>query len=152
MRIGTTLARLSITVWGEVLELTPSHLLDIRGFGEGTLQPFLAAAVKISAEACCRQMPPARMPTVDLFEGRYFRPRASFRTNQFMRLLDWAVNEAGAITVGDLLASCSQSHRPEDIALLCDSLRSTRLEDLFDGICREEGIGIAGGRPLRGTR
>lgn len=140
MRIGTTLARLSIAVWGEVLELTPSHLLDIRGFGEGTLQPFLAAAVKISAEACSCQMPPTKTPTVDVFEGRCFRPRASFRTNQFMRVVDWAINEAHAITVSDLLASCSRSDRPEDIVLLCDSLRSMRLEDLFPGISREEGL------------
>jgi|SRR5581483_11334994 len=34
-RVVNALARLSITVWGEVVEWTPSFLLDIRGFGGG---------------------------------------------------------------------------------------------------------------------
>lgn len=138
VRIGTALARLRITIWGEVLELTPSLLLDIRGFGEGSLRLFLAAAVKTSAEACARDTPPTRSPTVDIFEGRHFPPRASFRTNQFRRLVDWAVNEAHAMTVSDLFAACSQPHLPEDIVLLCDALRATRLSDVFPGISRGE--------------
>lgn len=138
VRIGTALARLSITVWGEVLELTPSLLLDIRGFGEGSLRLFLAAAAKTSAEACSRQTPPAKPPTIDVFEGRRFPPRTSFRSSLFRRLVDWAANEANALTVNDLLAACSQPHLPEDIVLLCDSVRATRLSDLFPGISREE--------------
>ncbi len=138
VRIGTALARLSITVWGEVLELTPSLLLDIRGFGEGSLRSFLAAAARTSAEACCRQTPPAKPPTIDVFEPRRFPPRSGFRTSQFRRLVDWAVNEAHAMTVSDLLAACSQPHLPEDIVLLCDALRTARLSDVFPGISRGE--------------
>src|SRR5689334_9771505 len=40
-RVASALARLSVNVWGEVIELTPSVLLDIRGFGEGCLRAFL---------------------------------------------------------------------------------------------------------------
>lgn len=138
VRIVSALARLSIAVWGDVLELTPSLLLDIRGFGEGSLRSFLASAARTSAEACSRETPPAKPPTVDVFEPRLFRPHADFRASQFRRLVDWAASEAHATTVGDFVAACSQPHLPEDIALLCDSLRATCLSDMFPRIASEQ--------------
>jgi hypothetical protein len=131
VRVGNALGRLSIKVWGDVLELSPSFLLDIRGFGEGSLRQFLGAAARVSAEAGCRQTPPKRCPTVDLFESRSFAPRLGFRTSQFKRLVDWAASEAQAITVNDLLAACAQANLPEDIALLHQALGATRLCELF---------------------
>src|SRR5262249_42574436 len=113
-------------------------LLDIRGFGEGSLRYFLAAAARISAEACSRQKPPTKPPTIDVFEARRFPPRSDFRTSQFRRLGDWAVNEVQAITISDFLTACFQPHLPDDIVLLCDALRTTRLSDVFPGIFRGE--------------
>jgi hypothetical protein len=141
VRVVNALARLGITVWGEVLELTPSFLLDVRGFGEGCLRQFLAAAVAASARACCRQAPPKRPPTVDLFEPRCYPPRAGFRTSQLRRLVEWAVSECRAQTIGAVFAACSQANPPEDIKLLCKALRATHLADGFPGLVRGESLG-----------
>jgi hypothetical protein len=136
-RVVAALARLRITVWGEVLELTPSLLLDIRGFGEGSLRQFLAVAARTAAQACRHEAPPKRLPTVDVFEPRCFAPRAGFKTSQLRRLVEWAVREAGAKDISDLLAACSRPNPPEDIKLLYEALRETRLSDIFPGISRE---------------
>lgn len=138
LRVVNALSRLSITVWGEVLELTPSFLLDIRGFGEESLRPFLAVAAWTAAKACCHQAPPKRLPTVDLFEPRRFAPHASFKVSQFKRLVEWAASECDAQTIADVLAASSHPNPPEDIKLLCEALRLTRLSALFSGIPREE--------------
>lgn len=137
-RVVTALRRLSITVWGEVLELTPSFLFDIRGFGEGSLRQFLAVAARAAATACSHQVPPTRMPTVDLFEPRCASPRERFKTSVFRRLVEWAASERGAQTVAEFIAACSHPNPPEDIRLLCEALCSTRLSDIFPGILREE--------------
>jgi hypothetical protein len=140
LRIVSALAVLSITVWGEVLELTPSLLLDMQGFGEGSLRDFLAAAARVSATASSREAPPPRPPTIDLFEVRRFPPRAGFLTSQLRRLMEWATNEANARNVGDFLVACSRADLPEDIGLLSDALRITPLTDVFSGLIREESL------------
>lgn len=130
-RIVSAIARCDMTVWGELLEVTPSHLLDIRGFGEGSIQHFLAVAVRIAAMACCREQPPARAPTVDVFEDRRFPPRPDCQTLQLRRLVEWGVNEARATTFGELLAACSQDQIPDDIRLILNALLVTPLPDVF---------------------
>jgi hypothetical protein len=124
------LSRLSLVVWGDVLELTPSHLIDIQGFGEGCLRPFLTVAASVATEACCLAAPPKTCPTVDAFEPRRFTPRLGFRVSEFKRLADWAMSEKGAVSVADLLAACAASSLPDDIALLSDALRTMRLDEV----------------------
>jgi hypothetical protein len=138
VRIITAFAKQGITVWGEVLDWSPSFLFDLQGFGEGCLLSFLTMAVQVSAEACGRQMPPSRAPLVDTFEPRCLPPSSSFRQTEFRRLVDWAVNEANALTFGDFVSACSRTHIPEDISLLLGDLRSTQLRDMIPGIVREE--------------
>jgi hypothetical protein len=138
VRIGKALTRLSITVWGDVLELTPSILLDICGFGQGSLEPFLTAAVAVSMEACSHQAPPTRVPTVDSFEVRCFPRRPSFKAAQFACLVDWAVSEMNATVLNDVMTISSQPQLPEDIVLLCDAIRMTPLADLVPGVARKE--------------
>lgn len=137
VRIITALAKQGITVWGEVLDWTPSFLFDIQGFGEGCLLSFLTTAVQVSAEACGREMPPSRAPLLDTFEPRCLPPSSSFRLTEFRRLVDWAVNEAHAITFDDFVLAFSSPQPPEDISLLFGDLRSTRLRDVIPGIVRE---------------
>lgn len=138
IRVSATLARCSIAVWGDILEFTPSHLIDIRGFGEGCLRQLVAAAVRTATAACRFQPPPRRVPTVDAFESRHFAPRLTFRVSEFRRLADWAANEAGATTVADLLAACTGDRIPDDIEQIRVALYRTQLTDLFPGVTRSE--------------
>jgi hypothetical protein len=136
----SALARHSIAVWGDLLEMTPSFLSDIRGFGEGCMQCFLKLAVGTSVEACACQRPPSRLPTVNVFEALQLPPLPKFRTAQFRRLADWGVNEAGALTLGDLFVVSSEDNVPEDLVLIRDAIRATRLSELFPGISRHESL------------
>lgn len=130
-RVASALARLSVTVWGDVIELTPSVLLDIRGFGEGSLRTFLAEAARTATEACSHAHPPARPPVIDAFEARRFSPRAAFRTAMFRQVVEWAAREDRATTLGEVLAACSAPHCPQDIAELCEALRVTSVAEVF---------------------
>jgi hypothetical protein len=142
VRNVVALNRLGVTVWGDVLELTASHLLDIRGFGEGSLQTFLAVAACVSVTACCSARPPTRCPTVDVFEPRLFAPRLGFRVRVLRRLADWAANEEDASNIADLLGACLGGQMPDDIAELLETLRQTRLVDIFPDVARTETLGL----------
>jgi len=129
-RVVKVLSQLRILVWGDMLDLASTILLDIQGFREGNLQRFLADMARVSAEACCRGTPPSRCPVVDVFEQRRFPPKMSLRMSEFNSLVDWASNEAQAKTFGDLVSACQRSDIPEDIALLHESLQSLPLNEL----------------------
>ena len=135
-RIVSALARMSITVWGEVVEWSPSFLLDVHGFGEGSLRTFLTVAAQVSAEACSLQRPPTASPLTDSFEARCRPPMPDFKIIQLRRVADWAINEARAMTVGEFLAAWSRADLPEDIALLRDSLHAVPLILAFPGVAQ----------------
>jgi len=139
-RVVIVLSQQGITVWGDMLEFTPSILLDMRGFRDGHIQRFLAVTARVSAEACCRGAPPSRCPVVDVFEQRLFPPKAPLRMSELHSLLDWAWNEARAKTVADLIAACQRTDIPDDIALLSESLHSMPLGELFSGIERTDSL------------
>lgn len=130
-RVVAALARLTIESWGEVIELTPSMLLDIRGFGEGSLHPFLAVAARISAEKCFHEPPPKRCPVINLFEPRCFPPRPNAKISELRRLAEWAVIECNAGNAADLMAALSQPDLPEDVRLIRESFCSASLAELF---------------------
>ncbi len=138
VKMRSVLMRSSLTVWGEVLEMAPLQLLNIHGFGERSVQLFLAVAAKTSAEACSRETPPEIPPTPEMSKSQCLLQQADSRINQLRRLADWAANEANALTVNDLIVSFSQPHVPDDIVQLHDLLRATSLADLFPGIYRQE--------------
>ena len=139
-RVVRVLSQQRISVWADMLEFSSSVLLDMQGFREGNVQQFLAATARVSAEACCRGTPPARCPVVDVFEQWQCPPKAPLRMSELHSLVDWASNEARAKTVADFIVACQRADIPDDIALLCESLRSMPLAELFSGFERTDSL------------
>ena len=139
-RVIAALSRLSFTVWADVLELTPSFLFDIHGFGEGCLEQFLVTTVRTSAEACCYATPPARCPVVNVFESINNTPKSTRKLAELRRLVDWAAVEAKAKNISEMILACSQPDVPEDIKYLYQSLNQLKLSDLFFNIMRNESL------------
>ena len=140
LRIIKYIRRFGIELWGEIIELTPSILNNIRGFGEGCLQQFLILACEISLNASIKYGLPSRVPNLNLFEQSRLDPTPDFRMVKVLRLVQWALNESQGQNLQEVLTACLNNRMPSDISLIYNSLNSSSLSSIFHGTYAQNDI------------
>jgi hypothetical protein len=138
-RFRNALFRDGIRTWGDLAQRAPDALLDIRGFGHGSIDAITHAAVAhivtIAVDAAHSRMPVPPAPVSSAASsGDGMPPSPEWLALPLRTVARWAAAEREAVTLGDILwLRPEPSGMPPEIAREWERARCLDLRSLIGG-------------------
>ena len=135
VRVLNVFERERIETWGDVLDLSPARLLELRNLGKRSIKEFLAFAIRTSADMMGRFPLPllsSFAPSTDLPPVQALPDPCALIAAHLRQLVRWAHCESEVASVGERFSALPHAALPPDLAVLWKDLSQLKLEGILE--------------------